>query len=98
VGIRRFRSIDLLLGRAAFETAKDVIEYRKGAMVLNKSGGEGGCNPSGPTTVEGRGAARPLSRGGYGGQRETWPQGHLGASTGLVVALPLPVQCYRPKR
>jgi hypothetical protein len=41
------RSINLLIGRAAFETAKrmypkDLIEYRKGAMVLDKSGGEGG--------------------------------------------------------
>jgi hypothetical protein len=41
------RSVNLLLGRAAFETAKrlypkDRIEYRKGAMVLDKSGGEEG--------------------------------------------------------
>jgi hypothetical protein len=41
------RSINLLIGRAAFETAKrmypkDLIEYRKGAMVLDKSDGEGG--------------------------------------------------------
>jgi hypothetical protein len=39
--------LNLLIGRAAFETAKrlypkDRIEYRKGAMVLDKSGGEGG--------------------------------------------------------
>ncbi len=40
------RSINLLLGRAAFETAKrlypnDLIEYRKGAQVLDRAGGEG---------------------------------------------------------
>jgi hypothetical protein len=36
------RSVNLLLGRAAFETAKrmypkDVLEYRKGAHVLDRS-------------------------------------------------------------
>ena len=40
------RSINLLLGRAAFETAKrlypkDLIEYRKGAHVMERAGGEG---------------------------------------------------------
>jgi hypothetical protein len=40
------RSVNLLSGRAAFETAKrvypkDVLEYRKGAQVLDRSG-EGG--------------------------------------------------------
>jgi hypothetical protein len=40
------RSINLLMGRAAFETAKrlypkDAIEYRKGAQVLDRSGEEG---------------------------------------------------------
>jgi hypothetical protein len=35
------RSINLLLGRAAFDTAKrkDRIEYRKGAQVIERSGG-----------------------------------------------------------
>jgi hypothetical protein len=37
------RSVNLLLGRAAFETAtrmypKDVLEYRKGAQVLDRRG------------------------------------------------------------
>jgi hypothetical protein len=37
------RSVNLLLGRAAFETAKrlypkDMLEYRKGAQVLDRSG------------------------------------------------------------
>jgi hypothetical protein len=41
------RSINLLLGRAAFETAKrlypkDRVEYRKGAQVIERSGGEEG--------------------------------------------------------
>jgi hypothetical protein len=41
------QSINLLLGRAAFETAmrlypKDRIEYRKGAQVIERSGGEEG--------------------------------------------------------
>jgi hypothetical protein len=36
------RSVNLLLGRAAFETAKrmypnDLLEYRKGAQVLDRS-------------------------------------------------------------
>jgi hypothetical protein len=36
------RSVNLMLGRAAFETAKrmypkDLLEYRKGAQVLDKS-------------------------------------------------------------
>jgi hypothetical protein len=40
------RAANLLIGRAAFETAKrmypkDQIEYRNGAMVLDKSSGEG---------------------------------------------------------
>jgi len=40
------RSINLLMGRAAFETAKrlypkDLIEYPKGAQVLDRSCGEG---------------------------------------------------------
>jgi hypothetical protein len=39
------RAANLLIGRAAFETAKrlypkDQIEYRNGAMVLDTSGGE----------------------------------------------------------
>ena len=39
------RAANHLIGRAAFETArrmypKEVLEYRKGAMVLDKSGGE----------------------------------------------------------
>jgi len=38
------RSVNLLIGRAAFETAKrmypkDVLEYRKGAQVLDRSDG-----------------------------------------------------------
>jgi hypothetical protein len=37
------RSVNLLIGRAAFETAKrmypkDVLEYRRGAQVLDRSG------------------------------------------------------------
>jgi len=41
------RAGNLLIGRAAFETAKrlypkDRIEYRKGVIVLDKRGGEGG--------------------------------------------------------
>jgi len=40
------RSINLLMGRAAFETAKrlypkDQLEYRKGAQVLDRSGASG---------------------------------------------------------
>jgi hypothetical protein len=40
------RSSNLLIGRAAFETAKrmfprDLIEYRRGAQVLDRSGGNG---------------------------------------------------------
>jgi hypothetical protein len=39
------RAANLLIGRAAFETAKrlypkDLIEYRKGAQVIERSGGE----------------------------------------------------------
>jgi hypothetical protein len=41
------RAANLLTGRAAFETAKrmypkDLIEYRKGAQVIDQSGGEEG--------------------------------------------------------
>ena len=47
------RPINLLIGRAAYETAKrlcpkDRIEYRKGAQVIERSGGEEGlARPSG---------------------------------------------------
>jgi hypothetical protein len=41
------RAANLLIGRAAYETAKrmypsDLIEYRKGAQVIERSGGEEG--------------------------------------------------------
>jgi hypothetical protein len=47
------RAANLLIGRAAFETAKrmypkDVLEYRRGAQVLDRSGPQAGSR-SDPT-------------------------------------------------
>jgi hypothetical protein len=41
------RAINLVIGRAAFETAKrmfpkDLIEYRNGAQIIERSGGASG--------------------------------------------------------
>src|SRR5258706_12098328 len=81
------RAANLLIGQAAFETAKrlypkDVLEYRKGAMVLDKSGGGGGWAGRGPGPPQGGGG------GGTGQEAGRGPPGY-------VRRPPLPFQATR---